>query len=313
MAENEVKIQTPKKLNAVNISQFLHIANAIFSWEDKRIPNFTFDTSTTEKADIIGLLLIYKFYEYTVHKSCFSKPKSIIKGYVGDELQKYGLKKLVDHFIKYNEPQYDSLQFKSTDALFISPILLKRDSPIDEVSVAGKDICTYYLHLDKVQYLVLTAMGELAQNFKSHASSDTTSILSVTGTKHSFEIACVDTGDGIITTLHKNNNKYTKVPPTQTLLKALEKGVTSKDVSSGHMGYGLWLIKELVVASKGELHIHSEGYYLRIHNKRIKAGQSPYWKGTIVYMQLPLIKSEELFNLLLAMRPRKMQIKLRKV
>ena len=41
-------------------------------------------------------------------------------------------------------------------------------------------------------------MGEIAQNFKAHAVDDTDSILSVAGDKDKFEIACVDTGIGII-------------------------------------------------------------------------------------------------------------------
>jgi hypothetical protein len=67
----------------------------------------------------------------------------------------------------------------------------------------------------------------------------------------------------------------------------LKKGVTSKK-NSGHMGYGLWLIDEFAEASNGDFAVCSEGGYFYRRGKRIKKGECGNWKGTIVYVRIPL-------------------------
>lgn len=286
---------TPEKLTYANVDQFIKMAYPIFDYQNKRLPNVIFDTTTTKKLDLLGSLLIYKFHEYTVHKKCFAKPTSKIEGYVKEELEKRLIKSLVDTFIRYKSPEYNKLRFIGTDNLFISPILLNRESKEDELANAGKDISNYYQKSEDIRFIVLTCMAEIASNFKAHADEDTESILSVTGTKDSFEIACVDTGVGIITSLSSTfRNKGTKCPTSKILEKALDRGVSSKNIESGHMGYGLWMLKELVLAAKGEFRIYSEGFCVICHNGRIKFKSSHYWKGTIAYMKLPLSNAKKL-------------------
>lgn len=310
---NEVRFYTPIKLTYVNIDQFLKMALPIFECQNKMIKNVSFDTSTTIKADIIGLLLIYKFYEFTVRKSCFYKPKSTIRGYVKSELERRGLKELVDNFINYEKPQYNKLRFMSDDTLFISPIFLNIDSKTDEVEAASHNIRNYYKGNKDAQFLILTCMGEIAQNFKAHAENDTDSILSVTGDRNRFVIACVDTGVGIITSLTESYRvKSQDMPRAIALKKSLEKGVSSKDVSSGHMGYGLWLLTELVLSSKGEMRIYSEGHYVACHNGHIKYGNSSYWKGTIIYYSLPFTRFEVLKNTLEQIRPKHIKLNIKR-
>ena len=38
---------------------------------------------------------------------------------------------------------------------------------------------------------------------------------------------------------------------------------------------------------KGELHIYSEGAYYINRQGKVKRGECPYWKGTIIYVNLP--------------------------
>ena len=73
---SDTLFKTPQKLTSVNIDLFIKMAEPIFKYQDKMLPNVRFDTSTTKKLDSIGALLIYKFFEYTVHKNCFTKPKN---------------------------------------------------------------------------------------------------------------------------------------------------------------------------------------------------------------------------------------------
>ena len=290
------------------------MAEPIFEYQDKMLPNVQFDTRSTKKLDSIGALLIYKFFEFTVHKNCFSRPKSIIEGYVKNELEKRLIKSLVDTFIKYEKPQYNKLKFMSTDNLFISPILLKKYSPTDEIAKAGIDICNYYNDDVNCRFLILTCMGEIALNFKAHAEVDTESILSVAGTKVDFEIACVDTGVGIVSSLSESFQKRgIKYPKSKILEKSLERGISSKDTSTGHMGYGLWFLKELVLAAKGEMRIYSEGYSAICHKGKIKFKPCNYWKGTIAFIKLPLSKSYVLKNKLEELRPSTNRIRIRKI
>ena len=309
---SNIIFQTPPKLTYVNVDSFIRIAKPIFDWANKRLPNVRFDTSTTIKLDSIGALLIYKFFEYTVHKNCFSNPKTIIKGYVKDEIERRLIKSLVDTFINYEKPQYNKLRFSSYNKLFISPILLKKCSAIDEIAVPGKDICHYYNNAYDIRFIVLTCMGEIALNFKAHAVSDTESILSVAGTKDDFEIACVDTGIGIISSLSASVIKRgIKCPRSRILEKALERGISSKDNSTGHMGYGLWFLKELVIAAKGELRIYSEGYCAICHKGRIKFINCNYWQGTIAFIKIPLSKPSIIMDKLEELRPNNNKIKIR--
>lgn len=310
---NDIVFYTPVKLTSVNIDRFIQIANPIFSYKEQSIPNVTFNTNTTTKLDLVGSLLIYKFIEYTVHKHCFKNPKSVIEGYVKEELEKRLLKKFVDTFIKYKTPQYNQLKFSQTETLFISPILLKKDSKEDEIAIAGKDICNYYKDNEDIKFLILTCMGEIGLNFKAHAEFDTHSILSVAGTKCNFEIACVDTGIGIITSLSKTlKDKGIKCSKDSILAKALERGVSSKNLESGHMGYGLWLLKEIVLAVNGDFCIYSEGYCVICHRSRIKFKKCNYWQGTIAYVKLPLSKSSLLKDIMKQLRQQNTNIRIRK-
>ena len=46
----------------------------MFGFSGKNVPNFFFDLSKTKTINILGLLLIYKFLEYTVEHKCFKNP-----------------------------------------------------------------------------------------------------------------------------------------------------------------------------------------------------------------------------------------------
>lgn len=133
--------------------------------------------------------------------------------------------------------------------------------------------------------MVFQCLSEVVINFWEHAIDDTKSILVAEGSKDYVKIACADTGKGIISTLGPTLEKgYSKV---DILLKSLEKEVTSKQ-NTDHMGCGLWIIDELVAKAKGKLYIYSEGvYYKREFGDRM-ASVCSYWKGTIIYIFLPL-------------------------
>lgn len=115
--------------------------------------------------------------------------------------------------------------------------------------------------------------------------------MAAAGSTEVFEIACVDTGDGIVSTLKSQFSRNLHNLNYQILKKSVEHGISSKSkTETDHMGLGLWLVNQLVTASNGEFHLLSEGAYFFNHQGSERAGACSYWKGTIVYIKLPLNK-----------------------
>lgn len=163
-----------------------------------------------------------------------------------------------------------------------------------------KKINEYYNNPDKA-FALLTCITEIASNFHEHSKDEQDSILVARGNKNEIEIACADTGVGVVTSLMKSERYRTilsKANGYDILAKALEKGVTSKD-NSNHMGYGLWLVESIVGELGGELHIYSERAHYINKNGKIKKGANGYWKGTIIYVKLSFDKEELIHDFVL--------------
>ena len=135
--------------------------------------------------------------------------------------------------------------------------------------------------------MIFLSFSEILLNFWEHAVDDTQSIIVANGNKSNIEISCVDNGKGILTTL-KLAGKEQK-DNLNTLISAVEKGVTSKDLSN-HMGYGLWIIDQIAERTNGRFHLYSEGYYYFKEFGKVKSGKCGHWQGTIVYLSIPLQK-----------------------
>ena len=125
---------------------------------------------------------------------------------------------------------------------------------------------------------------ELFSNFCAHAQDETKSIMVAHGDHDSIEIACADTGIGIINSLKDIVRRGTDY---DLLKQAISKGVTSKP-ESHHMGYGLWYIDEVVKVTNGSLYIITGNtYYKRLGNK-VWFSTSSKWQGTAIYLNIPL-------------------------
>ena len=79
----------------------------------------------------------------------------------------------------------------------------------------------------------------------------------------------------------------------EILRRALDKGVTSKP-GTDHSGSGLWLISQYVSFTKGDLYLFSEGAYCHQKKNLFKLCQCGKWKGTIVYIRIPLFNKTAL-------------------
>lgn len=294
---------TPSSFNALSIKQFISEVEEIFSLDGKQVENVFFDISRTKNINIIGELLVYKFLDYTVHKKCFLNPGTNLNikayNYVATQLKHMGFKKLVEECFTEKNSDDDEFNFQEIGTCFVSPMVLEKKSAISGVGKMNEQkICNFYSYNRDIASAILSCIGEISSNFQEHAETDTRSVIVAKGDKSHFEIACADTGSGVISTLRSSVGNTFRKAPYLILRKAIEKGVSSK-ILQGHMGCGLWLVNEFVSRTNGYMSIYSENGYLINKKGIIKCGESPYWKGTIVYVDIPLKKPDslkEVFN-----------------
>lgn len=286
-------LKTPVHFTDQYMKEFLKEASFVFSIT-KPLGGFLFDITFTKKISLVGLVLIYKFLEYSVKNHSFYKPVCRIGHYVNNEITINGFHDLIYAFIEQKKEQYDKLQFAKTNDMFIAPIALDRMDAEVANSLFADKISQYYTYNDTICSVVLQILAEAASNFMGHAEEDTRSVLVARGDKNKFQLCCADTGIGIVESLRPIfKNTWPQLQDFQILAKSIEKGITSEpEQTSGHMGSGLWIINNYVTSAKGELHIYSGNSYLKNKSGKINVGLAPHWKGTIISLTLPLNKPE---------------------
>lgn len=300
--------KTPKNFTAPSIRSFISDIRGIFSLQEKQVSDVFFDVSETENINILGALLIYKFLDFTVHKKCFLRPTTNLNlkssKYIASELKKMGFRQLVEECFTEKTLDDENFTYQENNNCFISPTVLERNSGISGIGKSNeKRINDYYAYDITIASVVLSCLGEISSNFQEHAETDTRSVILATGDKQHFEVACADNGVGILSSLKGNFGLQFRKAPYLILKKSTERGISSK-LSEGHMGCGLWLVNEYVTQAKGYMCIYSEnGYYI---NKKgiIKCGESPYWKGTIVYVNIPIRDSNVLSEVIKSIKTR---------
>lgn len=294
-------IQAPKYLTKNFIPEFLRKIEKTFDWKNKLVPNVQIDLSSIQEADILGLLIIYKYIDFTYTHYCFKKPNLHIDNYINDTWAKYEFDTLIQAYISNKEvtdKPFKEFKIKLEDNFIIAPQALLRNSNYTNEYLQNEfipKIGQYYNNEKKVTDLIFSCFSEILLNFWEHAVQDTKSVIIADGNKSKIEIACADTGIGIISNL--NNFFEGSCKKSELLSKSVQKGVTSKP-NSNHMGFGLWLVNELVKLNNGRLHLYSEGYFYYNDFGKIKIGSCPYWPGTIIYINLNLNNPKTLSDLL---------------
>ena len=282
--------KVPNVFTPQMVKYFLKEVSPLFGMVEKEIPNVVFDAYGLEKTGLLGHLLIYKFMEYSFKKHCFLNPTFSIKEANFNEFRKTGFQKLVLAFVNDKKKEFEKLKFEEENGIFIAPINLANFEKGDGQDLYAPQIRDYYDNL-KVAFIVTLCMSEIAANYSAHAEDDTNSILVAKGNHDYFEIACADNGKGIVTSLRPAMNR--KCSSHEVLEQAMQQGVTSKR-GTDHMGYGLWLVNEMVTQLKGELYIYTERAYYINRQGSVRKGESDYWRGTITYVKLPLSKSDSI-------------------
>lgn len=288
-----VKFEFPKILKPNDITPLLNSFEKAFSMEEQLVPDVKIDLLKVKKISLLGVLLNYKIIEYTYKHNCFKKPELLVNDYIEEQWERYGFTKLIHSFVSNrdeSEKNYKNLQVKVADKFIIAPQALLRSKNYSDKFLKSEflpKIEAYYSKKEKVIAMVFLCLSEILLNFWEHAIDDTNSILVAEGNQDHIEIACADTGNGIITSLSKVLNPPRNRPGT--LAQAVEKHVTSKRMTN-HMGYGLWILNQIASKTGGRLHIYSEGAFFRNDFGKELAENCGYWKGTIIYLSLPLNK-----------------------
>ena len=110
--DRELNYILPPICTIQRIKQYLDIASPIFGMEHKKIEHVTVDTHLVERMDIVGVLLIYKFVEYTSKKACFKSPEMIGNKNFLYEMQRLGFWELLHSFFLNLPGDYASLKYQ---------------------------------------------------------------------------------------------------------------------------------------------------------------------------------------------------------
>lgn len=289
-----IKFEFPKIIKPNNLSILLSNLEVAFKMENKSISNVKIDLTKVTKTSLLGILMNYKFIEYTYKNNCFRKPEMIVNKYVEQQWEKYGFTDLIYSFVSnkdISEKGYKKLEVKVDQKFIIAPQALLRANDYSENALKNNflpKIENYYQENEKAVSMIFLCLSEIILNFWEHAMDDTNSILVAEGNNKQIEIVCADTGNGIISSLSKVLDETIVTKPNR-LKKAVEKGVTSKKMSN-HMGYGLWILNQIATKTNGRFHIYSEGASFKNDFGKELTNSCGYWKGTIIYLSLPLLK-----------------------
>ena len=79
MNNKQIVYKTPESFCAHNAKFFLADIEEVFKMDNSKTSHVFFKVMQTKKIDLLGLLLVYKFLNYTVKKECFSNPTTDLK------------------------------------------------------------------------------------------------------------------------------------------------------------------------------------------------------------------------------------------
>lgn len=300
---NRRVIKPPKNFRSTEIAGFLLQCEEIFQLKNAEEENFLLDLSHVNKVSMLATLIVYKIIEFSTNHSCFKDPLINLpwNSEMGVALEKYGFTDLVLAYMVDKDKikkEYEKLRVSVSDSFIIAPQALIRNDRKSREEINQKylpQIQKYYKTNPKAISMILLVFSEILLNFWEHAIEDTESIIVAYGNSQNIEIACADTGNGIISTLG-GSMISSDLRPEQILLESIKRGVTSKRMTN-HMGYGLWILDQITSMVKGRLHIYSQGAYYYNEYGSKASGKCGYWQGTVVYISLPLQKPKTLIDI----------------
>lgn len=295
-----IQLQAPKRLTKNSILDFIKKLEHTFNWKNRLVPDVHINLSNINEVDILGLLIIYKYIDYTYVSYCFKKPNLVVDKYIEETWETFAFTDLMNAYISNkieSDKPFKKLKITFDERFIIAPQALLRNSDFTKQNLQNEfipKIESYYSKNSKKTDLIFCCFSEILLNFWEHAVDDTKSIIIADGNNYKIEIACADTGSGIFSNLRSILDK--KIKDSEILLNSVKKGVTSKP-NTHHMGYGLWLVNELVKLNNGKFHLYSQGYYFFNNFGKISFGKCAYWPGSIIYVNLDLKNAKSIADL----------------
>ncbi|KOY86045.1 hypothetical protein AD998_07705 [bacterium 336/3] len=284
-------IVVDKNFTINSIKDFIDDCSIIFNLKEKREQNFLFDFSAVNQCSMFGVLITYKIIDFAVKNKCFFRPNMWLSPSLLNSLKKYAFDDLIPATLSAKQQAteiFSKLKPSITNEFIIAPQpLLDNDKYTSDK--LNKEIIpkieNYYSFDKDFLSIILCCFSEIFSNFWQHAIDESNSIIMAYGNKSYVEIACVDNGAGIVSTLR---NSTIEADLLKIFTSSLKKGITSKK-GSNHMGHGLWILDEIVKRLNGKLHLYSEGFYYQRHFKgSVDKGKCGFWKGTIIYVYIPI-------------------------
>lgn len=283
-------LKVPSRLTKNYEDEIIRKLGCFYNYKQEQKAAFYLDFHDVKELDLLGMLILYKFLEYSVINKCFFNPCLLDfeeNKVIREKVTYFGFKYLMEELKKSkdSERQYKNLQITVSDDFIIAPMpLLKESNSSDYLNNDySRKIESYYKD-EKVNAMIFTVFSEIFLNFWAHAVGDTKSIIVAHGNQDYIEIACADSGEGIVKSIR---DAFPNCKRKDAIMMALTKGVTSKK-GSNHMGYGLWLINEMVTQTRSRLLLRSEEYCYENNSGKVSYQISPTWHGTIVYVKLLL-------------------------
>ena len=290
MGNTKKNVYMPSRLTRGNIVELVGALNFFFESAGLKIRDVFLYFDRVNKVDVLGILVLYKFLEYSVMHSCFENPTFNLtyNKYLDNEIGKFGFSDLIAALMnnKAKEHYYKNLDTQVTEDFILAPIAILRGIDMRaQKKKAQKEIAKYYGDNDTTA-MILQVFSEIFQNYLSHAETDNRSIVVMHGDKQKIAFACADNGVGILKSM-KANPRYSSLKVEVMLKKSLKRGVTSKE-GTNHLGYGLFYINEVVSRLGGQLIIYTDHYFLYNRAGRTSITRLHKWHGTIIYVTIPL-------------------------
>jgi len=291
-----MKIEFPRHMVNYNcILPIIRQLEPMFKANKKLLPVVEFDLFKMRKISILGTLILYKLLDHSYRNQCFKEHQfGGDKKFLESVFQIYGFTELFKSYFGNNMPNDNIsryIKIRTQPNFIIAPQSLSRTNFADYNNHLQKTFVPalnrFYSSNPDAVSMMLTCISEIMANYWQHATDKYNSLLVAEGSKDIIEISCIDTGIGIVSSMESSKLFKVGLSKEKLLNKALTKGVSSKP-NTNHMGYGLWIIDEIVSRTKGVLHIYTQGVYYKNERGQKWTEKGGFWNGTILYLQLPL-------------------------
>lgn len=295
-------IYFPMNFTASHIHEALYALCNVFELENAKQLNTLLRIDKVHKIDLLGVVIAYKFIEFTITHNCFDKPCLLGEDnhYFGEAIKKYGFQRLLDGFMGENikSKLYKDIKITSTANVIIVPHILDRANNKSQEDLNKKyypAILNYYGASSKKTTMICTCVSEIILNFWRHAKGDNFSVAVACGDQDGIEVVCVDNGTGILSSL-RSVAMYSTLSDKVLIKKCVKQRVTSQPGTS-HTGDGLWLIDKLCELSESTFYVVSEGASYCRRGRKTKVEETGFWKGTIIYLNLRLTNAKTLSDI----------------